>query len=122
MPPFHDVEAVKGFVARAVGDGPRGTQNRLARHVGVPAATVNRWANRVQCPSLEHWPAIETFFGWEPGTLIGVAGLGPVPAADIEAAILAAVDLTEDARDILLRVYRSLRSNPAGPMDGRGGR
>ena len=101
---YYDNHAINVLVQQAIKDAPRGTQAELARHVGVPPATVNRWAKRLNCPGHEHWPAIESFFGWPAGTIEGVGGVGPSTLGQTEAAILGDKRFTEDQRMTLLAV------------------
>lgn len=107
MQGFFDDKAVKQLVSRAINSAPRGTQQRLAGELRVAQPTVTRWASGVQCPEPRHWPALEASLGWAPGTIAGVAGLGPVPAGNVEAAILAAPELDDFHREMVLSVYRT---------------
>lgn len=56
-------------------DPPRGLKSDLARAAGVKGATITKWAAGQVCPSPEHWPVIEQFFGLEPGRIARVGGV-----------------------------------------------
>lgn len=88
MPGTHpfDAAAVSKRVSRALQEGPPGTQAALARVLGVTPTSVNRWAKRHTVPDPTKWAAIEHFFGWEPRTLLKVAGtaLGSYTARPVE--------------------------------------
>lgn len=112
MEHYYDNHAINVLVAQAIADAPYGTQAELARHLGVPPATVNRWAKRLNCPQHEHWPGIESFFEWPAGTIEGAGGVGPSTLGQTEAAILGDKRLTEDQRVTLLAVTeRFLKDN-----------
>jgi hypothetical protein len=81
--PLWDTTAVQEHVARALDSAPTGSQARLARHVGVHPATVNRWVRGLAFPDIKYWTNIESFFGWQPGTLQAVAGLRPDGLPDL---------------------------------------
>lgn len=49
----------------------RGAASELATAAGVSTATVSRWRAGRDLPGPEYWPAIETFFEVEPGTVAG---------------------------------------------------
>lgn len=108
MQNIHDesVTAVKVYVARAINDGARGTQTGLARHLRLPSATIHKWAKRIHCPAREQWPGIEEYFGWEPGTIAGVAGVVHHGVEDVEAAIMRDPYLDEEGRDLMLHTFR----------------
>jgi hypothetical protein len=107
---LYDTQAVRAYVADLIANAPRGTQAKLARKLGKPVQTVNKWARRSTCPDQENWPGIEAYFRLEPGTLAGLGGVGEQKLSEVEAAIYDDVGLTEDQRDALLRVYRTYRS------------
>jgi hypothetical protein len=106
---YYDAEAIKMYFGRAIEDAPRGTQSALSRTIGVPTPTINKWAQRQTCPSPEYWSKIEDYFGWDHGTLAQVGGLQPTVVTEVEQAILGADELSEDEREILLRMYYVLR-------------
>lgn len=59
--------AVKKLLATAIGDEDE--KVALASHLGVSLNTTRSWAQGRYVASTKHWGGIETFFGWEPGTI-----------------------------------------------------
>jgi hypothetical protein len=108
-PPF-DPLILKVRVAHAIASGPRGTQARLAEHLGITTPIVNRWAKAVTVPPPPYWGGIETFFGWAPGTIVRLVGFQPYQPTEIETAIRNCADLTELERNLLVDLYRLLRA------------
>ena len=105
MPHYYDATAIKAHVSRAIKEGKRGTQSELARAVGVPQPTVNKWKKEQTCPSHEYWPAIERHFGWDEGTLAGVGGMTPTKLTPVETALLQDEEMTDKERAVLLDMY-----------------
>ena len=105
MPHYYDAEAIKTYVSRAIEDGPRGTQSGLARAVGAPQPTINKWKKMQTCPGHEYWPAIEEYFEWKPGTLAGVGGMAPITVTEVQAAIARDAELDSRQRKFLLDAY-----------------
>lgn len=104
---LYDSKALGKYVADLIEVAPRGTQAKLARHMGVAVQTVNKWAQRSCAPVQENWPGIESYFGLEEGTLAGLGGVGEQKLSTLEAAIYDAAELDDDQRDAMLRVYRA---------------
>lgn len=134
MEQIYDTHAVAVLISEAIAERPRGTQAKLARHVGVPEATVSRWAKRQSCPAHTYWPALEEFFEMEPGTIRGAGGVGQSQLGETESSILGDDRLTEDQRRVMLAILngyvednrlrvalevelrsRSRRRTPTGP-------
>lgn len=107
---LYDTQVIRAYVSRLIKNAPRGTQAQLARHLGVPVQTVNKWARESTCPIQQNWPGIESYFRLEAGTLAGLGGVGEQKLSEVEAALWDDEDLTETQRDALLSVYRSYRS------------
>lgn len=84
----------------------RGAASDLAAAVGVSTATVSRWRAGRDLPGPEYWPAIESFFDVEPGTVAGA--LEPdnrlVDDAAIAAALVAVAAALDRIADVLDRV------------------
>lgn len=74
MSPYK-ADVIKEMVSQAILAGPRGIQTRLAEATGVNVQTVNKWAHQQTAPELHRWPAIESFFGWNPGTMVEKSGI-----------------------------------------------
>lgn len=74
MSPYN-ADVIKQMVSEAIKAGPRGIQTRLAEATGVNVQTVNKWAQQQTAPELHRWPTIESFFGWEPGTMVEASGI-----------------------------------------------
>lgn len=113
MSQYYDAVAISTYVSRAIKDGDRGTQAGLSRAAGVSPPTIDKWKNMHTCPSHTYWPAIEEFFGWEPGTLAGVGGVAPTTTTEVETAILQAKELDDDEKHVMLSVYRLFTRQPA---------
>lgn len=60
-------------VRRLLDEAELGTQAELARHLGLAAASVNRWAKRNGNPDPRYWDGIERFFELRAGTLRAIA-------------------------------------------------
>jgi hypothetical protein len=103
-------KVIRDYVGGLIRNAPRGTQAKLARELGAPVQTVNKWALGMTCPSPRSWSVIEQFFELEEGTLSGLGGLTDQKLTDAETALLSAEELTDDDRETVLRVYRSLRT------------
>lgn len=78
MSALHDTEAIKALMVDLLRDPPRGLKSDLARAAQVKGATVTKWAAGQVCPSPEHWPTIEQFFGLPEGRIAHVGGVAHV--------------------------------------------
>lgn len=107
---LYESQVIRTYVSGLLEHAPRGTQAKLARYLDAPVQTINKWAQNSTCPSSQNWPGIERFFGLEPGTIAGLGGLSEQKLSDAETALLNDEDLTDEDRETVLRVYRSLRT------------
>lgn len=70
--PTYNHSMVNIVIAKELERQGRGSQTRLAEHVGVRVQTVNKWVQGQTSPERFRFHAIEEFFGWKENALLGL--------------------------------------------------
>lgn len=88
------------------------TQTDLAKKLEINQATVSEWARGVTLPRVTALPMVEKLCGVPKGTILRRAGYVD-DRYDVVTAILAAPELDEQAKRVVISVYDSSRSAPS---------
>lgn len=69
MSPSYKVGVLTAMINEELERQGRGSQTRLAKHLGVTDQTVSKWVKGEVQPDRSRWAELEDCFGWPRGTI-----------------------------------------------------